>query len=65
MIKKNLSKTIFGRQEWSDDTIVTIIVTHLSMFIAHDILHAIQIKYDRDTSRGALMLLDKYKLLIF
>ena len=35
------------------------------MFVAHDILHAIQIKYDQDTSRGALVLLDKCKLLIF
>ena len=43
-------------------TIVTVIATHLSMFVAHDIFHAIQIKCVRETSRGALLLLDKYKI---
>ena len=35
------------------------------MFVAHNILHAIQIKCAGETTPGALVLLDKCKLLIF
>ena len=56
---------MIGRQEWSDDSLMTIIATYLSMFAADDSFDAIQIKCDREASRGAFMFVDKCKPIIF
>ena len=41
--------------EWSDGSLMTIIATYLSMFAGDDSFDAIQIKCDREVSRGAFV----------
>ena len=45
--------------------LVTIIATYLSMFAVDDPFDAIQIKCDREVSRGAFVFVDKCKAIIF
>ena len=52
---------MIGCQEWSDVSLMTIIATYLSMFAVDDSFDAIQIKCDREVSRGAFMFVDKCK----
>ncbi len=56
---------MIGRQEWSDVILMTIIATYLSMFAVDDSFDAIQIKCDREVSRGAFVFVDKCKAIIF
>ena len=45
--------------------LVTIIATYLSMFAVDDPFDAIQIKCDREVSRGTFVFVDKCKAIIF
>ena len=56
---------MIGRQEWSDVSLMTIIATYLSMFTVDDSFDAIQIKCDREVSRGAFVFVDKCKPILF
>ena len=44
---------------------MTIIATYLSMFAADGSFHVIQIKCDREVSRGAFVFVDKCKSIMF
>ena len=56
---------MIGRQEWSDGSLTTIIAKYLSMFAADDSFDAIQIKCDREVSRGAFVFVDECKRIMF
>ena len=56
---------VIGHQEWSDVSLMTVIATYLSMFAVDDSFDAIQIKCDREVSRGAFVFVDKYKPTLF